>query len=455
MPTQVNCETINDAFALNVYSVPVTCTCIVVGGNSDSRGTRQGSPQRKIGEISFNARNIIGCGYSGTRVFRGLFEGKQPVAVKRTDHFEMGDREANLLRPLCHPNLVRYYASESDGMFRYIAMELADMTFADYVERKTKGECKEMNDITFLEQISKGLECLHSRDIIHCDIRPQNVLISAPMRPKDDRKAIITDFSISNELASDHIPLSLTVADGWIAPEVLRSRDGTFRPKKSIDVFALGCLFYYVLTNGKHPFGDRFHRQGNVYDGRFDINELKGEESLCKYHLIAAMIDDSPKRPPMDAVLKHPMFWHSERSLSFIKNVNSRMEEERGDSSLLNNLECRAAHVIKGNWMDNIAEELQEDLRSRFNGRQYDGSSVKALLRAIRNKVEHYNELSEAIEQLSGSTPQGLVSYFTQKFPLLLVHTYIVMQQCKDESVFREYYSDSFNFQSLPEIESH
>ena len=454
MPTQVNCETVNDAFALNVYSIPVTCICIVVGGNSDSRGTRKESLNCKIGEISFNAGNIIGRGCSGTRVFRGLFEGKQIVAVKRTNHIEMGDREVDL-RSLCHPNLVKYYASESDGMFRYIAMELADMTLADYVTLKTRGEFREMNDITFLEQISKGLQYLHSRDIIHCDIRPQNVLISAPIRPTGDRKAIITDFRISNELASDHIPLSLTMTDGWIAPEVLLSEDNTFRPNKSVDVFALGCLFYYLLTNGKHPFGDRFHRQGNVYDGRFDINELQGQESLCKYHLITAMIDDSSKRPPMDAVLKHPMFWDSKRSLSFIRNVNSRMEKERENSPLLNKLERRAAHVTKGNWMNNIAQELKQDLKSRSIHRAYDESSVKALLRAIRNKVEHYNELSDFIKQLSGSTPEGLVSYFIQKFPLLLVHTYIVMQKCKAESVFEEYYSNSFNFQSLPSIESY
>ena len=142
--------------------------------------------------------------------------------------------------------------------------------------RKQNGEFKDLNDVTFLEQTAKGLEYLHNRDIIHCNIRPENILISEPMKPKGDRKAMITDYNISADLASDRIKQTLLRSDGWLACEVLRAtnNDDAIVPEKSMDIFALGCLFYYVLTRGEHPFGDRFLRHYNILHGKCDMNKL-------------------------------------------------------------------------------------------------------------------------------------------------------------------------------------
>lgn len=37
----------------------------------------------------------------------------------------------------------------------------------------------------------------------------------------------------------------------------------------AVDIFSLGCVFYYVLSNGNHPFGDTLRRQGNIISGEF------------------------------------------------------------------------------------------------------------------------------------------------------------------------------------------
>ena len=42
----------------------------------------------------------------------------------------------------------------------------------------------------------------------------------------------------------------------------------------AIDIFSLACVFYYVLTSGKHPFGDSLHRQANIISGEYTLDKL-------------------------------------------------------------------------------------------------------------------------------------------------------------------------------------
>ena len=46
------------------------------------------------------------------------------------------------------------------------------------------------------------------------------------------------------------------------------------RLTKAIDIFSLGCVFYYILTGGYHPFGDRYLREGNIIKGEYDLSLL-------------------------------------------------------------------------------------------------------------------------------------------------------------------------------------
>jgi serine/threonine-protein kinase/endoribonuclease IRE1 len=65
------------------------------------------------------------------------------------------------------------------------------------------------------------------------------------------------------------------------------------RLTKSVDIFALGCLFYYVLTNGLHPFGDRFEREVNILKNTKSLDGLAqfGEEGSEAVDLITKMLD--------------------------------------------------------------------------------------------------------------------------------------------------------------------
>lgn len=87
-------------------------------------------------------------------------------------------------------------------------------------------------------------------------------------------------------------------------------------------MFSLGCMFYYVLSEGGHPFGDTLRRQANILMDERNLEELKGPpwRVALQKPLIAQLISARPQsRPLANAVLSHPMFWNNGTVLSFLQ----------------------------------------------------------------------------------------------------------------------------------------
>ncbi|XP_066444003.1 serine/threonine-protein kinase/endoribonuclease IRE1 [Eleutherodactylus coqui] len=410
-----------------------------------------------VGKISFNPRDVLGHGAEGTIVYRGTFDNRD-VAVKRIlpECFSFADREVQLLRESDeYPNVIRYFCTEKDRQFQYIAIELCMATLQEYVEEKDFDR-HGLEPIILLEQTMLGLAYLHSLSIVHRDLKPHNILISMP-NAHGRVKAMISDFGLCKKLAVGRHSFSrrsgIPGTEGWIAPEML-IEDFKENPTFTVDIFSAGCVFYYVVSEGRHPFGKSLQRQANILLGIYSLDclTLDRHEGLVAHNLIEQMIDKEPqKRPSAQAVLKHPFFWSLEKQLQFFQDVSDRIEKEALDGPIVKRLERGGRDVVKLDWREHISLPLQTDLR-KF--RSYKGKSVRDLLRALRNKKHHYRELPEEVQETLGNVPDEFVCYFTSRFPGLLLHTYLAMQLCSHERLFQPYYVQEPIPSTVPLVEA-
>ncbi|MGB4802664.1 MAG: serine/threonine-protein kinase, partial [Anaerolineae bacterium] len=147
---------------------------------------------------------------------------------------------------LRHPNVVELYDVFSDRGYYYLAMEYCPGGSLD--ERLAAGPLAVNDALVIMDQVCAGLVHTHSRGIVHCDIKPANILFGA------DGQAKVTDFGIAH-VSPTAVARSWGTSSGfaggtltYMAPEQL---DGV-RNDPRIDVYALGAMLYRMITGGSY-----------------------------------------------------------------------------------------------------------------------------------------------------------------------------------------------------------
>lgn len=146
--------------------------------------------------------------------------------------------------------------------------------------------------------------------------------------------------------------------------------------------------------------------------------------------LILSMIHRNARsRPTADEVCEHPFFWSLPKRLKFLCDVSDRIEscdmsqekDVNSPASIIFSIEKGAVDIFGTSWEKKLDPEL---IQASISRRTYDPSSVRDLLRMIRNKHHHYDELSADLKSRIGSSTEGLSIYVMRTFPRLLMHCY-------------------------------
>lgn len=153
-------------------------------------------------------------------------------------------REATAAAKLAHPNIVNIYDVGEEGGSQYIVMEyVSGPTLKEVIQQK--GCLEPIEAVRIAKEIAGALESAHRNNLVHCDIKPHNILVMP------DGHIKVTDFGIARAVSASTMTYSGSVMGSvhYFSPEQAK---GTVITTKS-DVYSLGVVLYEMLT-GQLPF---------------------------------------------------------------------------------------------------------------------------------------------------------------------------------------------------------
>jgi len=157
--------------------------------------------------------------------------------------FKSFQREARALKKLRHPNIVPFYGLYQTEQFAFLLEHYIDgPSLRDVLKAYPKG-ISITEALTYMQALCAALGYAHAGGVIHCDIKPGNILIDR------GNQIYLTDFGIARHADSSTTTIAGSGTPAYMAPEQIRTEPVT----PATDVYALGILLFEILT-GQRPF---------------------------------------------------------------------------------------------------------------------------------------------------------------------------------------------------------
>ena len=154
-------------------------------------------------------------------------------------------REAQTLANLQHPNIVRFYGMEQEDLLAFILMDYVEGYALRTEIFRLNGTPMRADRIrSILQPVCSGLHYAHSMGMVHCDLKPANIMIDK------HRRVMLTDFGIARMTDAATATMVGAGTPAYMAPEQARGLD----PLPQTDIYAMGVVLYEMLTGGERPF---------------------------------------------------------------------------------------------------------------------------------------------------------------------------------------------------------
>ena len=250
-------------------------------------------------------------------------EGLDEEMVRRFAH------EARSAARLDHPSIPHVYFVGEDAGWHFIVFEFIEGTnIRDLV--RSQGPLEIRDAVIYLADVAEALQHASSRDVVHRDVKPSNVLVT------NDGKAILVDMGLARtgqvqSTAADLTATGVTLGTfDYISPE--QARDPRSADTRS-DIYSLGCTLYFMLT-GRPPFPEGTMLQKLLSHS----SELPTAPSEFRHdvpdgltEILARMLAKKPEHRHQDAseLLGDILFFAEEHQISLNHNRNAKIVIER------------------------------------------------------------------------------------------------------------------------------
>lgn len=325
------------------------------------------------------------------------------------DKFE---REARNLSTLSHPNIVKVLEAFHANGTTYYSMEYIDGISLDKkIAQSPQGRMPLTEAIETLKQISAAIAFMHSRNMLHLDVKPGNVMM------RKDGTAVLIDFGLSKQYTSDGEPESSTKVGagtpGYAPIEQASYHEGKGFPTM-MDVYALGGTLFKMLTGQRPPEASEILNEGFPTDS---LRQLFIPGNIVNSISKAMAPLKKDRWQTVDEFVKH-LDEHGENTIyEDTSSESARSESTRFDDR-------KFSHKLQGDFEDN-----DEDQTESWFTRNKVVCAVAALLIALvvglyvtnsktdkepqTAATEQPTQLADSIaasQEEAGETPDGKVA---------------------------------------------
>lgn len=260
------------------------------------------------------------------------------------DKFE---REARNLSTLSHPNIVKVLEAFHANGTTYYSMEYIDGISLDKkIAQSPQGRMPLTEAIETLKQISAAVAFMHSRNMLHLDVKPGNVMM------RKDGTAVLIDFGLSKQYTSDGEPESSTKVGagtpGYAPIEQASYHEGKGFPTM-MDVYALGGTLFKMLTGQRPPEASEILNEGFPTDS---LRQLFIPDNIVNSISKAMAPLKKDRWQTVDEFVKH-LDEHGEHSIY----EDTSSENARSESTTFD--DRKFSHKLQGDFEDNDEDQTE------------------------------------------------------------------------------------------------
>ena len=260
------------------------------------------------------------------------------------DKFE---REARNLSTLSHPNIVKVLeAFHANGTPYYSMEDIDGISLDKKIAQSPQGRIPLTEAIETLKQISAAIAFMHSRNMLHLDVKPGNVMM------RKDGTAVLIDFGLSKQYTSDGEPESSTKVGagtpGYAPIEQASYHEGNGFPTM-MDVYALGGTLFKMLTGQRPPEASEILNEGFPADS---LRQLFIPDNIVNSISKAMAPLKKDRWQTVDEFVKH-LDEHGEHTIY----EDTSSESARSESTTFD--DRKFSHKLQGDFEDNYEDQTE------------------------------------------------------------------------------------------------